>query len=52
VSVASAKLDGMQDFIELPVTHSLMMRDKAVIAQAVQFLQTGKFTVTAQVISK
>lgn len=37
------KINGMQDFIILPVTHSLMMFDKTVIKQAEYFLEYGKF---------
>lgn len=43
VSVASARLDGMRDFVVLPVTHALMMRDPEVISHAIRFLKTGSF---------
>jgi len=43
VSVANTRVDGMCDFISLPVSHALMMRNKEVVAQTVSFLSTGKF---------
>lgn len=43
VSLESAKLDGMTAFIELPVTHALMMRDEQVIKQTLSFLNEGEF---------
>ncbi len=43
VSVASTKVEGMDDFIALPTTHTFMMENDHVINQTVFFLMNGRF---------
>jgi hypothetical protein len=43
VSVESAKLDEMADFIVVPSSHSFIMRHPEVLEQVVFFLKNGKF---------
>ncbi len=43
VSLERARLEGMADFLVLPVTRSLMMRDHEAIEQTIRFLDTGRF---------
>lgn len=43
VTVESAKLEGMRDFRTVPFSHTGMLWRRAVIADAVAFLQTGRF---------
>jgi pimeloyl-ACP methyl ester carboxylesterase len=43
VSLESAKLEGMKDYLTLPVTHALMMRHRQVIEQTIRFLDSGYF---------
>lgn len=43
VTVASAQLDGMKDFLVIPATHTFIMRNALAIAQTIHFLRHGRF---------
>lgn len=43
VAVERAKLEGMDDFLVLPVNHTFMVMDEVVIAQVLHFLRHGRF---------
>jgi triacylglycerol lipase len=49
VSVESAALAGMKDFVVMDVNHTFMIRDRDAIAQTVRFLDTGAFEKSAVV---
>jgi pimeloyl-ACP methyl ester carboxylesterase len=43
VSVDATRVEGMDDHLEMPVTHVFMMRDKEVIVQVRNYLANGHF---------
>jgi hypothetical protein len=43
VSVASARLDGMSDFVTVPVSHTLILLSSAAAKQTLAFLAQGRF---------
>jgi triacylglycerol esterase/lipase EstA (alpha/beta hydrolase family) len=43
VSIESAKVEGMSDFLIMPVSHPFIMKDNDVIRQVKHFLKHGKF---------
>jgi triacylglycerol lipase len=43
VSIASAKIEGMKDFLIVPHSHSLMMNSDLVIKQIINFIKSGQF---------
>jgi hypothetical protein len=47
VSVERARIDGMADFLVLPVTHTFIMRDAEAIRQSLYFLKNGQFDARA-----
>ncbi len=50
VSVSSTYLPGLTDHIVLPVTHTFMMNDPLVIAETLEFIQSGRFDPTLTLI--
>lgn len=43
VSLESAKVEGMTDFLAVPHSHPFIMKNAGVIAQTIHFLEHGKF---------
>ena len=43
VTIHNTREEGKRDFISLPVSHSLMMLNRPVIAQTLYFLHHGRF---------
>jgi hypothetical protein len=43
VSIESARLEGMQDFVVVHASHPFLMNDREVIEQTIHFLSRGRF---------
>ena len=43
VSVASAQVDGMRDFVTVPASHSFIMYSNLAIDLTLEFLRSGRF---------
>ena len=43
VSIKSARLEGMSDFIVVPYSHTMIMKGDDVIVQALQYIREGSF---------
>lgn len=43
VSVENTRVDGMTNCIEVPHTHTFIMRSESVIKQILHFLRQGRF---------
>lgn len=52
VSVENTKIEGMRDFIALPVTHPFIMKNKKTQAQTLHYLQMGRFKHPCKTLSK
>lgn len=48
VSLENAKLEGMSDFLVVPVSHPFLMKDDEVIEQTLHFLEHGGFQEVAE----
>jgi hypothetical protein len=48
VSVENTKVEGMHDFITLPVSHPFIMKNKRAMMQVTHYLQKGKFDHTPE----
>jgi pimeloyl-ACP methyl ester carboxylesterase len=43
VTIANTRLDGQADFVRVPVIHTLLCNDAAVLQETLMFLQRGRF---------
>jgi pimeloyl-ACP methyl ester carboxylesterase len=51
VSVASTRVDGMNDHVQIPVTHMFMASDPEVIEQVIYYLDHGQFDRSANPVA-
>jgi hypothetical protein len=44
VSVSDTRLEGMRDFVVMPVSHAMIMQDRQVIRLVMNYLARGSFS--------
>ena len=49
VAIERTKLEGMADFLVMPVSHAFIMEEPEVVDQVIHFLQQGRFSRTMEI---